>query len=131
MSMSPVTAQESLGYFFTGAGIAARPAGWSVSLHTGDPGNTGTANEVSDSAYARQPATFALNTADAGFPLVANTASIAYANAATGYTATHVVVWDTTNNRPLVIQRLVTDKVVAAGSPAQFAAGELIIGGRN
>jgi hypothetical protein len=131
MSMSPITAQESLGYFFTGVAAAARPTAWTVSLHTAAPGNAGTANEVTDSAYARRPAAFALNTTDAAFPLVANTANIAYASAATGYTATHAVVWDTTNNRPLVIQRLATDKVVPAGSPAQFATGELIIGGRN
>lgn len=131
MSMSPVTTQETLGYYFTGSAVAARPTGWNVSLHTGAPGNTGTANEVADSAYARQAATFTLNTADVGYPLVANAANITYANAATGYTATHVVVWDTTNSRPLVIQRLVTDKVIAAGSPAQFSPGELIIGGRN
>ena len=131
MSMSPIAAQESLAYYFTGLASSPRPTSWNVSLHTGAPGNSGTANEVTDSAYARQSAVFALNIVDSAFPLVANSANIAYANAATSYTATHVVVWDNTNGQPLVIQRLVTDKVVAAGSPAQFATGELIIGGRN
>jgi len=131
MSMAPITAQESLTYYFTALTASARPAGWNVSLHTGAPGNNGAANEVTDSAYARRPATFTLDNTDAAAPLVSNTANVAYAAAATGYTATHAVVWDTTNNRPLAIQRLAADKVIAAGSSAQFSPGELIIGGRN
>lgn len=131
MSMPPITAQESLAYYFTGTTSSPRPTGWNVSLHTGAPGNAGTANEVTDAAYARQSTTFSLDISDAAYPLVANAATIAYPAAVTGYTATHVVVWDTTNNHPLAIQRLVTDKVIPAGGPAQFSPGELIIGGRN
>lgn len=131
MSMSPAILLDSLGYYFTGATVGSRPTSWSVSLHTAAPGNSGTGSEVGDSAYARQPATFALNTADSAAALAFNTANIAFAAAATGYTATHAVVWDVNNNRPLVVQRLATDKVIAAGEQAQFAPGELKIGGRN
>ncbi|WP_024647734.1 phage tail fiber protein [Pseudomonas syringae] len=131
MSMSSAALLDSLSYYFTSATVGSRPAAWAVSLHTAAPGDAGTGSEVTDSAYARQSATFALNTADASAALVFNTANIAFAAASTGYTATHAVVWDVTNSRPLVVQRLVTDKVIAAGEQAQFSPGELKIGGRN
>lgn len=131
MSMSPAITQDSLSYYFTFGAATTRPAAWNVSLHTGEPGTAGTANEVTDTAYFRQSTTFTLDTSDAGYPLVANADGINYPAAATGYTATHVVIWDTTSNRPLAIQRLVTSKVIPVGGPAQFSPGELIIGGRN
>ncbi|MCH5583112.1 phage tail fiber protein [Pseudomonas syringae] len=131
MSMSPAALLDSLAYYFTTATVGARPGSWSVSLHTAAPGDNGTGSEVTDSAYARQSAAFALNTADASAALVFNTAIISFAAAATGYTATHAVVWDATGNKPLVIQRLAADKVIAAGQQAQFSPGELKIGGRN
>ncbi|MCD5994149.1 hypothetical protein KDX38_11030 [Pseudomonas sp. CDFA 602] len=131
MSMSHAALLDSLSYYFTSSTVGSRPVAWVVSLHTAAPGDSGTASEVADANYARQPSTFALNTSDASAALVFNTANIAFAAAATGYTAAYAVVWDTTNNRPLVIQRLITDKVIAAGEQAQFSPGELKIGGRS
>lgn len=131
MSMSPATTLASLTYYLTTGSALARPSAWSVSLHTGAPGNSGSANEVADANYARQPGAFAIDGSDAAAPAATNSTIISYPAAQTGFTATHAVVWDATNNQPLVIQRLVTDKVIAAGEPAQFAVGTLRIGGRN
>lgn len=131
MSMAPVTTQDSLTYYFATEAVVSRPSAWQVSLHTGNPGTDGSANEVTDTGYARRPATFAVNATDATAPQAQNSATIAFANAVDGYTVTYVVIWDASNGRPLAIQRLVTDKAIPSGSPAQFLPGELIVGGRN
>jgi hypothetical protein len=129
--MSPAIAQDSLSYYFTADSVSTRPSGWEISLHTGNPGDAGLANEVADSAYARRPATFRIEAADAAAPQAENAETIAFASAVDGYTVTHVVIWETANGRPLAIQRLITEKAIPAGSPAQFLPGELIVGGRN
>lgn len=131
MSMSPALTLDSLKRYLTASQETTRPTGWAVSLHTGAPGNGGTANEVTDFAYARQPVVFSVDDSDASAPVASNLSTIIFAAASTGYTAAYAVVWDTDNNRPLVIQRLVTDKVIGSGEQAQFSPGELKIGGRN
>lgn len=128
MSMSAFATLDSLTYYFTAIAPAARPTSWEVSLHTGDPGVDGTANEVADAGYAREPGIFAVDNTDPTLPFVDNTGLIQFGAAVTGYTATHVVVWSNAGN-PLSIQRLTADKVIGVGVEAQFAVGELIIGG--
>ncbi len=131
MAMSSLATRDSLAFYFTAESVFARPSGWNVSLHTGFPGVDGSSNEVADANYSRQPVIFALDIADASAPFVSNSTSVDYASAASGYTASYVVVWDTTNARPLVVQRLSADKTIASGEQAQFVVGELRIGGRN
>jgi hypothetical protein len=98
-----------------------------VSLHTGDPGNTG-ATEVSGGAYARQgPITFA----NAGNnPTVAsNSAIITFpvATAAWG-TIAYFGVWDAaTSGNFRGSGALTTAKAVNSGDTARFAAGALTI----
>ncbi|MBD1554768.1 phage tail fiber protein [Pseudomonas typographi] len=125
MSMSSQVITDSLTYYLTTGAPMTRPVDWQVSLHTADPG-TGSSNEVTDSGYSRQDATFAL---DGTSQNVANQADLVFGTAASGFTVTHVVVWDKTNSIALVIQRLSTSKAVAAGAQALTAAGELKIGG--
>lgn len=131
MSMSPAASLASLTRYFTSSADQARPSAWAVSLHTGAPGNNGVDNEVTDSGYARQSAQFQIDNSDPVGPTAVNSATIAFPVAQAGYTATHVVVWDATNNQPLAIQRLVTDKIIAGGQQAQFTPSQLKIGGRN
>lgn len=131
MAMSPALTLDSLKRYLTMSQDSARPTSWAVSLHTGAPGNAGVANEVSDSAYARQPVVFEVDESDSSAPVASNLSTIAYGAASSGYTAAYAVVWDVDNNKPLVIQRLVTEKVIASGEQAQFSPGELKIGGRN
>lgn len=128
MSMSPFATLDSLTYYFTAGSPATRPVAWEVSLHTGDPGSDGSANEVADAGYAREPATFATDNTDPDLPFADNTGLIQFGAAVTGYTASYVVVWSGAGN-PLSIQRLVADKVIGVGVQAEFAVGELIIGG--
>lgn len=72
-----------------------RPTTWFVGLHTGDPGETGAANEVSTgggSGYARQAVTFGASAAG----IVANTGLVLFGPAVTAWgTITHVSIWDT------------------------------------
>lgn len=128
MSMSAFATLDSLKYYFTATSVAARPTSWTVSLHTGDPGVDGTANEVAYSGYARVAATIVTDNTNPALPFAKNSALIQFTAADTGYTATHVVVWSNAGN-PLSIQRLTADKVIGVGVEAQFAVGELIIGG--
>ncbi|MGS0735571.1 phage tail fiber protein [Pseudomonas sp. GG8] len=128
--MSPDLIASSLAYYFTADASVPRPSAWQLSLHTATPGGNGTANEVTDSAYARQSVTFSdPDLANPLFPLVSNSALVSFPAASSSYTATHVVVWDVTRSAPLVIQRLIADKAVPIGSQAQLAIGELKIGG--
>ena len=131
MSMSPAITLDSLRYYLTSSSVSPRPSAWAVSLHTGAPGNAGAANEVTDPNYARQSVGFIVDNVDASAPFASNASTVTFAAAGTGYTAAYAVVWSVSNNIPLVIQRLVTDKVIAAGEQAQFSPGELKIGGRN
>ncbi len=131
MAMSPAATLSSLTYYLTSGSTPVRPGSWTISLHSGNPGTAGTANEVTDPNYARQSGQFSIDNSDPAAPFAANSAAISYPAAQSSYSVSYIVVWDSTNNQPLVIQRLVTDKVIAAGEPAQFAVGTLKIGGRN
>jgi len=98
-----------------------------VSLHTGDPGNTG-ATEVSGGAYARQgPITFA----NAGNnPTVASNSSIITFPVATGAwgTVAYFGVWDAaTSGNFRGSGAVTTPKAVNSGDTARFAAGALTI----
>jgi hypothetical protein len=98
-----------------------------VSLHTGDPGNTGL-TEVSGGAYARQgPITFA----NAGNnPTVASNSAIITFPVATGSWGTigYFGVWDAaTAGNFRGSGALTTAKAVNSGDTARFAAGALTI----
>jgi hypothetical protein len=123
MSMTSYTLYSSLQYFLTAQNVT-RPGSLTVQLHTAAPGDSG-ANEVGDSGYSAQAATF---TVDAG-NVASNDGELNFGTATTGYTVTYVSVRDGNSGNILLTQRLTTDKVVAAGAQAIMAAGELRIGG--
>lgn len=115
---------EIMKYLFTAEPMGTRPTAWYVALHTADPSEDGSAAEVSGSSYARQAATFtrtdnqAVNDASVTFP----------AATGSGYTVTHVSVWDAVSGGNCLIKgALVLAKAVAIGESANFAAGELIL----
>lgn len=125
MSMSSFALATSLAYFFTAAAVGNRPSSWQVRLHTASPGD-GASNEVSDSGYSRQAVTFNMNGPQTA---VSNASDINFGTAASGFTVTHISIWDAANGVSLATQRLSADKVVAAGAQVIMAAGELTIGG--
>lgn len=127
MAMSPAVLADSLAYYLTTDSPITRPTAWTLSLHTAAPGSDGTANEVTDSGYARESASFVVDVSDPDAPFAENDALVTFDAAVVAYTVTHVVVWG--DSTPLVIQALQTDKVINIGEQAQFAIGELVVGG--
>ena len=122
MPMSQSVTTDSLNYYLTSSSVPARPTAWTVSLHTGDPGAAGTANEVTDSAYARQNITFSVTG-----QVAANTSLVTFPAAVLAYNVSYVVVWG--GATPVVVQALRTIKSIAPGVQATIAAGELTVGG--
>jgi hypothetical protein len=98
-----------------------------VSLHTGDPGNTGL-TEVSGGAYARQgPVTFGNS---GNNPTVASNSAIITFPVATGAwgTIAYFGVWDAaTAGNFRGSGAVTTPKAVNSGDTARFAAGALTI----
>lgn len=107
----PVTLSRKDGFGRTsyGAGIAldwllttdsvTRPTDWYVSLHTGDPGDDGTANEVTtgdDPDYTRKSTDFGASvTASEGDTYVRNTVSAIWVpGAGANYTAPYAAIFD-------------------------------------
>ena len=125
--------EQLIKYFFTADALAARPTGWSVSLHTGDPGATG-ANEVvvgQDANYVRQGATLVAE-ADGTIWIAKNSADVVFSAAAAGadYTASHFGFWDNNGNwlggAPFAGG---VTKQVSAGTVISFAANDLVAEG--
>ncbi len=129
MSMSPYTLEQSLRYYLTASTVNARPTTWEISLHSGDPGPDAANNEIAYAGYARQSASFSVDVTDPDAAFAANSALIEFPVSATPYTVTHVAVWGGAD--ALVIQQLNSSKTITAGVKAQFAPGEITIGGRN
>lgn len=128
MAMSADATADSLRYYFTADSVSSRPATWEVALHTGAPGLNGEDNEVADSAYARQSGAFAVDVTDPDAPFADNTGLITYPAAVAAYTVTHISI-HATGGDCLAVLRLVVDKAIDVGVQAQFAVGEIILGG--
>ena len=91
-----------------------------ISLHTGDPGETG-ASEVTGGSYARQSGSFAAAAAGA----TSNDATISFATMPAA-TITHVGVWDaSTAGNFLWGGALTASKTVNSGDTVQIASGDL------
>lgn len=122
MTISNTWELEILDHIFNNAAAPAVALPW-ISLHDGDPGETG-ANEVTGGAYARQSAGFGAAAAGA----VANTTVIDYANMP-GVTVTHAGVWSsstaTASANFVWGGGLTTARVVGAGSTFRIAIGDL------
>ncbi len=96
-----------------------------VSLHTGDPGDTG-ASEVSGGGYARQPVTF---TNAGNNPTVAsNSAVINFPTATAGWgTISYFGIWDAVTAGNFRGSGTMTAKNVNLNDTARFLAGTLTI----
>jgi hypothetical protein len=97
-----------------------RPTAWTVHLHTGDPGEVGTSNEVSGSGYVEQSATWERTDNE-----IANDAAITFPTVtSSGYTVTHVSIQDGDSN-VLAKGPLDVAKALLVGEALSFATGEL------
>ncbi len=111
---------EWIKWAFTAEVMGTRPTAWTVHLHTADPGEAGTASEVTGSGYVAQSATFTRTDNE-----VANTAAITFPTVTTTpYTVTHVSIKaDGTN--VLAKGALDVGKALAVGEAFIFSIGEL------
>lgn len=123
MAMSNALLEDTLVRYLSTGVVIARPTAWTISLHTSDPGEDGTENEVTDSAYARQAISMAVTVG----PLASNDTVVTFPAAAEGFTVTHVILWG--DSTPLDIQQLRTNRIIAIDEQATFAVGEYNIGG--
>jgi hypothetical protein len=99
-----------------------------VSLHTGDPGDTGTLEVVGGGAYARQPATF---TKTGSNPTVAaNSAVIQFPTAIADWgVISHFGLWtNATGGTFLGGWPVTTPKAVGPDDTARWEVGKLRIG---
>lgn len=120
-----------LTWLFT-ASAATRPTAWWVELHTGDPGDDGSANEVTTSIdvdYVRK----AFVGGTAALKRMASTAACSWTTGAgaTPHTVTHVSIWDAEIAGNCLFK---AEKAVpvarTAGSVMTFEIGEIITGVR-
>lgn len=129
MAAPKFASEQYVKQFFTTSAVAARPTGWMIALHAGNPG-AGDDNEVADSAYARQAATFVAedkgvywegsSQADVIFPA---------AGAGANYTVTHYSIRDAGTDECLAIAQLPVPLPVVANGIVSFPAGFIKVRG--
>lgn len=128
MSMTNACEELVLAWLLTTASVT-RPVDWLVSLHTADPGEAGTANELgtgTDADYVRQSVTFANPVSGSGRVLSSGAVTFTAASGATTHTITHAVIWDDTNTVALYVGELSVPRVRVASQATTFAIGDII-----
>lgn len=109
-------------------GAATRPTTWFIALHTGDPGETGDANEVlvaTDADYVRKSITF--NAASAGQSTSAAQVSWTVNSGSSGYTVTHISVCESsTAGNVLFKGALLVPRALVANSVLTFNTGDIV-----
>jgi hypothetical protein len=119
MSISNYLELELLDQVFRNTAAPAITTPW-ISLHTGDPGETG-ASEATGGSYVRQSASFDLAAAGA----TANTGAVTFTSMPSG-TLTHVGVWDASSaGNFLWGGSLTASKTLNTGDTFQINAGDL------
>lgn len=99
------------------------PAAIYLKLHTGDPGEDGTANAATETT--RQAVVNAAPANPGG--TMASSADVRWTGVSTTERYTHVSSWDaSTAGNPLLIGQLVTPRDVTAGDNFVLAAGDVI-----
>ena len=134
MSAATDTAEVLALNFLLNAETATRPTTWYIALHTGDPGESGTANEVANAyAYARTAVTFdAAAQPSTGLTFCDNSATITFPTASGGNwgVITHISI-KTSNTyattTALFKGALTASKTVNDGDTFQIQAGQLVI----
>lgn len=128
MSMTNACEELVLKWLLTTTAVT-RPVDWELSLHTADPGEAGTANEVStgvDADYARQALTFDDPVSGSGRVISDVAATFTAASGATTHTVTHAVIWDLTNAVALYVGELTAPRTRVADQDTTFAIGDVI-----
>lgn len=108
-------------------GPATRPSAWYVALHAGDPGEDGSANELSGAGYARVSTTFAVsgNVATSAGDVVFGPATGDWNG---GAEITHASVWDAASGGNCLVKGpLAAGQIVLDGGTLTIGAGALTV----
>lgn len=134
MSAATDTAEVLALNFLLNTQTATRPTSWFIGLHTGDPGESGTANEVPNTySYQRTAVTFdPASQPSTGLTFCDNTSTITFPTASGGNwgTITHISIkasqtYGTTTS--YFKGALTASKTVNDGDTFQIQAGQLVI----
>lgn len=98
-----------------------------VALHTGNPGDTGSDNELNDSSYDRQPATFTIDTGSG----VATLAAGLDFSIASDVTLTHISIWSAETGGAASTRQPLTAPIEVTSGTFTIAAGDITIGGAS
>jgi len=134
MSAATDTAEALALNFLLRGTTAGAPSAWYIGLHTGDPGESGTANEVANTHnYARQVVAFdAASQPSTGLTFCDNTDTVTF-NTATGGnwgTITHISIKASATYGTTTAYfkgALTAAKTVNDGDTFQIQAGQLVI----
>jgi hypothetical protein len=137
MPFSDYTSNAILNWI-KGTTAPAAPTGAFISLHSGDPGGAGTANDITAAITGSanrisvpQANLGAIGAASPRGRQMSNVALITITNAAVNVsplTVTHVTIWDAiTGGNPLIGDALSAGATVETGDIVRFNAGALII----
>lgn len=136
MSTTSYSSREIIRLNFTTTALAARPTGWYVRLHTGDPGVDGTANEVTgatDPNYAATAVTW--NEEEiSGITRVSNDAEVAFpaSGGVSSYNVQFITIWSAASGGNCLARLpLVPARAVAPAGILRFPIGEIIIEGAS
>jgi len=96
-----------------------------IALHTGNPGDAGSANQLADGSYTRQPTAFAVNTSTG---TAASSSALNFTLSATA-TLTHISIWTAASGGTCVSSQPLTAPVSASAGTFTIAAGDINLGG--
>jgi hypothetical protein len=97
-----------------------------IALHTGNPGDTASANEVSGGGYARQPATFSIDSST-GTAILSGALTFTVDSS---LTLTHISMWSAASGGTASNRQPLTSPVQASGT-FTIATGDITVGGPN
>lgn len=115
-----------IAWLMTDASAPTRPTAWYVSLHTGDPGETGASNELSGNGYSRQAVTFA----DASSGASSNEGALTFGpNTSSNWgTVSHIAIWSASTSGTCYMKgALAASRAIAVGDSLVIAIGDLDI----
>jgi hypothetical protein len=121
-------AENAVADWLLGGSSPTRPSTRYVSLHTADPGETGTGEHVggTDLGYARQVITF--GAASGGVASNSNAPSWTSTDTDNWAQSTHFAVWDAITAGNLIgTGSLTTPRTLGPGDSATFSAGALTV----
>ena len=126
MPASSYLANQILNHIFRDTAIFTPPTSVWLGLFTGDPGDTGSDNEVAAADYARLELDTASTFAAPSNKRVVNVGDVEFPEAVNDWgVLTHFALFDAETGNCLVSEELGLSDEVLAGETARFSAGKL------